>query len=137
MRIKTIKAENFCHGSRRPVGFRLLFATEGDENERRILRYWEFVFNAEQPAQAPRLQRYAEVETCCASLLSGSWQTDKYITSIAGRTVPILEDLLKWDTASIRTFFESHGFALTEWDKIRTDAIAFSGAASETGRVVQ
>ena len=62
---------------------------------------------------------------------------DKYITSIAGRTVPILEDLLKWDTASIRTFFESHGFALTEWDKIRTDAIAFSGAASETGRVVQ
>jgi hypothetical protein len=37
--------------------------------------------------------------------------------------VPVLEDVLKWDTASIRAFFELHGFALTEW--------------AETGRVVQ
>jgi HAD superfamily phosphoserine phosphatase-like hydrolase len=72
---------------------------------------------------------------------------NKYITSIAGRTVlsddalsvlvPVLEDVLKWDTASIRAFFELHGFALTEWDKIRTDAIAFSSAPAETARVVQ
>jgi HAD superfamily phosphoserine phosphatase-like hydrolase len=58
---------------------------------------------------------------------------NKYINQIASRTilsddalsvlVPILEDVVGWDTARIRFFFESHGFALREWDKMRTDNI--------------
>jgi HAD superfamily phosphoserine phosphatase-like hydrolase len=58
---------------------------------------------------------------------------NRYITQIARRTVlsddalavvaPILEDVLGWDTPRIRTFFASHGFALREWDKVRTDTI--------------
>jgi HAD superfamily phosphoserine phosphatase-like hydrolase len=58
---------------------------------------------------------------------------NKYITQIAKRTVlsddslsvlvPILEDLFGWDSTKIRAFFESHGFVLQEWDKVRTDSI--------------
>jgi 2-hydroxy-3-keto-5-methylthiopentenyl-1-phosphate phosphatase len=58
---------------------------------------------------------------------------NKYITQIARRTVlgedalsvlvPVLEDVLGWDSARIRFFFDSHGFALSEWSKARTDTI--------------
>ena len=58
---------------------------------------------------------------------------NRYITPIATRTVlsddalsvlvPVLEDVLFWDSTKIRAFFESHGFALREWDKVRTDTI--------------
>jgi HAD superfamily phosphoserine phosphatase-like hydrolase len=58
---------------------------------------------------------------------------NRYITQIARRTVlsdnaltvlvPILEDVLGWDSAKIRSYFEAHGFALREWDKVRTDTI--------------
>jgi hypothetical protein len=37
--------------------------------------------------------------------------------------VPILEDVLKWDSGRIRFFFESHGFAMSEWSKTRTDTV--------------
>lgn len=56
-----------------------------------------------------------------------------YITQIASRTVlsddalsvliPILEDVLGWDTGKIRFLFEAHGFAVREWSKIRTDNV--------------
>ena len=65
---------------------------------------------------------------------------NRYITPIATRTVlgdnalsvlvPILEDLLHWDSAKIRAFFESHGFTLREWDKVRTDTIKLCAAAA-------
>jgi HAD superfamily phosphoserine phosphatase-like hydrolase len=71
---------------------------------------------------------------------------NRYITQIATRTilsddalsvlVPVLEDVLLWDSSKIRSFFESHGFALREWDKMRTDAITFCPASAE-GLVVQ
>jgi HAD superfamily phosphoserine phosphatase-like hydrolase len=58
---------------------------------------------------------------------------NEFITQIARRTVlsddalsvlvPILEELLAWDTVKIRLFFESHGFAMREWNKVRTDNI--------------
>jgi 2-hydroxy-3-keto-5-methylthiopentenyl-1-phosphate phosphatase len=61
---------------------------------------------------------------------------NKYLTPIAKRTilsddacsvvVPILEDMFGWSTAQIRLFFESHGLALQEWDKIQTDSITLS-----------
>ncbi len=59
----------------------------------------------------------------------------KSIGRIARRTVlsdnslsvliPILEDLLGWDARQIRGFFSSHGLALQDWDKIRTDWLTF------------
>jgi 2-hydroxy-3-keto-5-methylthiopentenyl-1-phosphate phosphatase len=65
---------------------------------------------------------------------------NKYITPIAKRTilsddacsvlVPILEDLFGWSTAKIRAFFESHGLALQEWDKIQTDSITLCSTAA-------
>ncbi len=58
---------------------------------------------------------------------------NKYLTPIARRTilsddatsvlVPVLEDLFGWNSMKIRAFFESHGLAIQEWDKIRTDSI--------------
>jgi 2-hydroxy-3-keto-5-methylthiopentenyl-1-phosphate phosphatase len=59
----------------------------------------------------------------------------KFLGRIAKRTVlsdgalsvlvPILEDILIWSSAQIREVFESYGLALQEWDKTRTDRIAF------------
>ncbi len=59
---------------------------------------------------------------------------NKYLTPIARRTVlsedatsvlvPVLEDLFDWPSNRIRAFFESHGLALQEWEKIHTDSIS-------------
>jgi 2-hydroxy-3-keto-5-methylthiopentenyl-1-phosphate phosphatase len=67
---------------------------------------------------------------------------NRYITQIARRTVlsddaltvaiPILEDLLGWESGRIRTFFDSHGFALRAWDKVRTDTITLCQSGSES-----
>jgi HAD superfamily phosphoserine phosphatase-like hydrolase len=63
-----------------------------------------------------------------------------YLTQIARRTilsddaltvaVPILEDVLGWKSLKIRAFFEAHGFALREWDKVRTDTITVCATGS-------
>ena len=74
---------------------------------------------------------------------------NKFITQIAARTVlsddalsvlvPVLEDIVGWDSTRIRAFFEAHGFVLRDWDKVRTDSltIAYAGraqaAAAEAG----
>jgi phosphoglycolate phosphatase-like HAD superfamily hydrolase len=65
---------------------------------------------------------------------------NKYLTPIARRTilsedacsvlVPVLEDLFGWNSTAIRAFFESHGLALQEWDKIRTDSITLCPTAA-------
>ncbi len=65
---------------------------------------------------------------------------NKYITQIAERTilsddalsvlVPVLEDIVGWNSLRIRTFFEAHGFVLSEWDKVRTDSLTICRAAS-------
>lgn len=57
----------------------------------------------------------------------------KFITRVAKRTVlsdnamsvlvPVLEDVLRWDSARIRTHFASNGLTLREWDKMRTDTL--------------
>jgi HAD superfamily phosphoserine phosphatase-like hydrolase len=61
-----------------------------------------------------------------------------YITQIARRTVlsedalsvlvPVLEEVLGWDSVRIRFFFETHGFSLREWSKVRTDTITLCPA---------
>src|ERR1700694_5147704 len=57
----------------------------------------------------------------------------KYITKVAKRTVlsdnamsvlvPVLEKVLRWDSARIRRLFASYGLTLLEWDKMRTDRL--------------
>ncbi len=39
--------------------------------------------------------------------------------------VPILEDILHWDSTRIRDLFAYYGLALQDWDKIRTDWLTF------------
>lgn len=65
---------------------------------------------------------------------------NRYINQIARRTilsddalsvlVPILEDIVGWSPLRIREFFETHGFALREWDKVRTDSLTICPAPS-------
>ncbi len=57
----------------------------------------------------------------------------KYITRVARRTVlsdntmsvlvPVLEEVMRWDSARIRRMFASYGLTLREWDKTRTDML--------------
>lgn len=61
---------------------------------------------------------------------------NQYITQIAKRTVlsddalsvlvPILEDVAGWDASKIRGLFESEGFVLQEWEKVRTDSVTIA-----------
>jgi phosphoserine phosphatase len=58
---------------------------------------------------------------------------NEYITRVAKRTVlsdnamsvlvPVLEDVLRWDSTRIRSLFASHGLTLRDWDKRRTDTL--------------
>ena len=57
----------------------------------------------------------------------------EFITRLARRTVlsdnamsvlvPVLEEVLRWDSAKIRRYFASHGLMLREWGKTRTDLL--------------
>ncbi len=57
----------------------------------------------------------------------------KFIARVAKRTVvsdnamsvlvPVLEKVLRWDSARIRRLFASYGLTLLEWDKVRTDRL--------------
>jgi HAD superfamily phosphoserine phosphatase-like hydrolase len=58
---------------------------------------------------------------------------NKYLAPIAKRSIisenalailiPILEDVVGWDTASIRAVFEAKGFVIQQWDKVQTDLL--------------
>jgi hypothetical protein len=71
----------------------------------------------------------------------------KFIGRVAKRTVlsdsalsvlvPILEDILKWDSARIREVFESFGLSLQEWEKTRTDLLTFQQCNSASSRKEQ
>lgn len=62
----------------------------------------------------------------------------KNVTQIAKRTVlsasalavlaPILEETVGWEKLRIRQFFESHGFLIQEWDRVRTDWLTLRSA---------
>jgi 2-hydroxy-3-keto-5-methylthiopentenyl-1-phosphate phosphatase len=79
---------------------------------------------------------------------------NKYIAPIVKRSIlsedalsvliPILEDVAGWsDPGRIREFFEAHGLAIQEWDKVRTDHLTIrqggpgqlAPAAREAARV--
>jgi phosphoserine phosphatase len=63
----------------------------------------------------------------------------KFITRVARRTVlsdnamsvlvPVIEEVLCWDSAMIRRFFAQRGLTLREWDKMRTDMLTIEESA--------
>jgi phosphoserine phosphatase len=65
----------------------------------------------------------------------------QFITRVARRTVlsdnamsvlvPVLEEVLRWDSAKIRRFFGSNGLMLREWDKMRTDMLTIQDTGIE------
>jgi len=71
----------------------------------------------------------------------------KFITRVARRTVlsdnamsvlvPLLEDVLQWDSAQIRRFFAARGLMLREWDKMRTDLLTIQESAQPTSATAQ
>jgi len=64
----------------------------------------------------------------------------KFISRVARRTVlgdnamgvlvPVLEEVLRWDSAKIRRFFAARGLAIREWDKMRTDMLTIDDSAT-------
>ena len=70
----------------------------------------------------------------------------KYITRIARRTilsdnamsvlVPVLEEVLRWDSARIRRMFANYGLTLREWDKMRTDMLTIQDSAEAASQVI-
>ena len=65
------------------------------------------------------------------------------VTEIAKRTVlsanalamlvPILEKVVGWQQPQIRDFFESHGFLVQEWAKVRSDWLTLRPAEADPG----
>jgi len=65
----------------------------------------------------------------------------KFISRAAKRTVlsdnamsvlvPVLEKVLRWDSARIRRLFASYGLTLLEWDKMRTDRLTIQESGAE------
>jgi len=65
---------------------------------------------------------------------------NEYLAPIARRTVlgddalgvavPVLEEIVGLDAAGIRALYESHGFVLQEWDKVRTDSLTIRQTAA-------
>ena len=64
----------------------------------------------------------------------------KHIAQIATRTVlganvlavlaPILERTVGWERPRIRKFFESYGFLIQGWDRVRTDWLTLGSATT-------
>src|SRR5258705_9709557 len=72
----------------------------------------------------------------------------KFISRIARRTVlsdsamsvlvPVMEEVLHWDSPEIRRFFAAHGLMLREWDKMRTDMLTIEeNSVPNTAAAVQ
>jgi len=65
---------------------------------------------------------------------------NEYLAPIARRTVlsddalsvlvPVLEEIVGMDSGGVRALFESHGFVLQEWDKVRTDSLTIRQSAA-------
>ncbi len=70
----------------------------------------------------------------------------EFITRVAKRTVlsdnamsvlvPVMEDVLRWDSAKIRRTFASHGLMLREWGKSRTDQLLIQESAQESAEPI-
>jgi phosphoserine phosphatase len=68
---------------------------------------------------------------------------NRRIAQIAKRTVlsddalsisiPILEEIVGWDSSQIRAFFETQGLLIQEWSRVRTDWVTIGSSASPCG----
>jgi 2-hydroxy-3-keto-5-methylthiopentenyl-1-phosphate phosphatase len=71
----------------------------------------------------------------------------KLISRVARRTVlsenamsflvPVLEEVLRWDSLKIRRFFAQRGLTLREWDKMRTDMLTIDDSTVTVPVVTQ
>jgi 2-hydroxy-3-keto-5-methylthiopentenyl-1-phosphate phosphatase len=69
----------------------------------------------------------------------------KHVAHIAARTVlsndtlallvPILEKIVGWHRPQIRAFFESRGFLIHEWDRVRTDWVTLRPAGNSSSDI--
>jgi hypothetical protein len=50
--------------------------------------------------------------------------------------VPILEEVADWSQPQIRHFFESHGFLVQEWARMRTDFLTLRSTSATPSAVV-
>jgi HAD superfamily phosphoserine phosphatase-like hydrolase len=50
--------------------------------------------------------------------------------------VPILEQVLRWGSGEIRSFFESNGLMLHEWERARTDRVIVRESAGEASEAI-
>ena len=48
--------------------------------------------------------------------------------------VPVLDQVLRWQSKDIRTLFESHGLILHEWERARTDRVTIGDASRAVAR---
>jgi HAD superfamily phosphoserine phosphatase-like hydrolase len=65
-----------------------------------------------------------------------------HVSQIAKRTVlstsalavlaPILEEIVGWERARIRSFFETNGMLIQEWERVRTDWLTLRPVVDET-----
>jgi hypothetical protein len=72
---------------------------------------------------------------------------NKFIARVARRTVlsdnamsvlvPVLEEVLRWDSPMIRRFFTQRGLNLREWDKMRTDMLTIDESTSPAQAAAQ
>ena len=51
--------------------------------------------------------------------------------------VPVLEEVLRWDSPMIRRFFAARGLTLREWDKMRTDMLTIDESTSPAPAAAQ
>ncbi|HUZ04783.1 MAG TPA: haloacid dehalogenase-like hydrolase, partial [Acidobacteriaceae bacterium] len=54
-----------------------------------------------------------------------------------GVLVPILQDVAGWNTQQIRSFFNSGGFSLQNWDRVRTDWLTIRNDSPATAAVLE
>jgi len=45
----------------------------------------------------------------------------------------VLEEIVGMNAARIRSFFEGHGLAIQEWDRVRTDWLTIGQSATDGG----
>jgi phosphoserine phosphatase len=72
---------------------------------------------------------------------------NRHITQVAKRTVlsddalsvtvPILEEIARYEPEEVRSLFERNGFVIQEWDKVRTDWLTIRDASADAIGVVQ
>jgi HAD superfamily phosphoserine phosphatase-like hydrolase len=71
----------------------------------------------------------------------------RYIAQIAKRTVlsddalsvlvPVMEDVVGWDSARIRAFFEAHGLIIREWGKVKADWLTIGSTSLADAAVAE